>query len=216
MSTNQILYTAFFILILSALNSPAPASTLIVLPAGIELPAPNETFTVTIDIHDITDLGAFDVTLAYEPDIVTIQNESNASLSETLENHPRNFQTANLNVNNALGRLRFSVFSIGDTPGPSGNVPLVSVTFTVRDCLDSAVSLSNITLTDTSGAQLFGIAAENAVLKGLGLSDVIMTLQLLCGVPVSVTDLRVYDINNDNRVGIPEALNILQHIGDIW
>jgi len=108
-----------------------------------------ETVAVGIDIDDVTNLGAYEWVLAYDPDVLDLAGGTNPVNGTFLGSTGRSVTCLPPILDE--GSVRFGCVSSGaPDPGPSGSGVLSTVTFTAKAAGGSSLCLSWASLTDAS------------------------------------------------------------------
>ena len=112
--------------------------------------APGDAFSVTVQIADVLDLGAFEFRLNYTQSCV--QRES-VQLGDFLGSSGR--QAQGQLVGSGDGWLHYGAYSMGSAAGPNGDGALAIITFraSASPC-QSALQLQNVIVTDTTGGTI--------------------------------------------------------------
>ena len=136
--------------------SSMPAYALIVKlsPATVDLPATGASFDVDVAIEDVSDLGAFQFEIIYNPSVVRILDTSSVTLGSFLGSTGRNTLALETKIDNGAGTLEYGAVSFGAESGPNGNGLLAKVSFTVQTRNNSQLNLEGIKVTNTSGGEL--------------------------------------------------------------
>lgn len=133
--------------------SGASALTIRIEPTSINLGAPRTTFSVSVVIQDVVDLGSFQFRVDYSPATVSIADKSQISLGGFLASTGRTAVALDPIIDNVAGKATFGAFSFGAVPGPnaSGSSPglLATITFTVQSQTTGLLALTSAETTDT-------------------------------------------------------------------
>jgi len=104
------------------------------------------TFTADVFIADVTDLGSFQFTLAFSPNIVHAEG---AELGAFLASTGRTTLPVGPDIDNVAGTITFGAFSFGDPPGPDGSGVLATVSFSPQAEGVSNLHLQDVQVTNT-------------------------------------------------------------------
>ena len=142
------------VIVLTALlisASQAAALTVTISPEFIDIYDTAHKFDVVV--KDATDLGAFEFSLKYDPNIVTIET---VTLGDFIESTGRNAYEMGPVIDNSGGTVKYAVYTVGKAAGPSGEGILVGIDFSLQkqssDMLEFNPNRSYIT--DTKGNAL--------------------------------------------------------------
>ena len=116
-----------------------------------------ETVVVTVLVDDVTDLGAFEFHLGYDPAVL---EATDASLGAFLTSTGRT--PVPLGPALSTDEIRFAAASYGTPAGPNGTGVLAEVTFRVVGSGTSALSFNRVIVTDTA-AQVLPAGAANGL-----------------------------------------------------
>lgn len=108
-----------------------------------------QLFTVTVAISNVSDLGAFDISLGYSTSVVTV-------VSATLAGFPsstgRQVYQTGPNIDAVNGTLALGAYSLGTTPaGPSGDGALAVVTLRAQASGQTDLTLLTGNVSDRTG-----------------------------------------------------------------
>ncbi len=118
---------------------------------------PGETFTVEVIIREVSDLGSYKFSLAYDPDVVEVREaESGGFVEET----GRSVIVLGPDIDNEVGRVDFSATSFEDTPGAEG-----SGTLAVLSLEAMADGVSELRLVE-SGLKIFRPTGSEMRVRG--------------------------------------------------
>jgi len=131
-------------------SPPPPPATIYVNPDEIIDPAlvPGSDFAVNVSIINGTDVYAFDFKLSYDPSIIEATTILEGSYLSSLG--PTTVLATEIN---AAGFARFAV-TLNAPPGANGDGMLATITFHVLSLGATILTLSNTSLTDSTGASL--------------------------------------------------------------
>jgi len=103
-------------------------------------------FTADVAIANVTDLGSFQFTLTFSPDIVHVEG---AELGNFLGSTGRSTIPVGPEIDNQLGTVSFSAASYGDQAGADGSGVLATITFSPQANGVSNLHLQGMLVTDT-------------------------------------------------------------------
>ena len=104
-----------------------------------------DTFTLTVAVDDVLDLGSFQFNLVYDPSVVWVDG---VTLGDFLGSTGRSAASLGPRVDNEAGKATFGAFSFGDQPGPDGSGALALVRLRAVGLGSSPLDLQNVQLTD--------------------------------------------------------------------
>ncbi|MBI4772728.1 MAG: hypothetical protein HY788_00870 [Deltaproteobacteria bacterium] len=148
-----------------ASSMPAYALTVKLSPAAVDLPASGASFDVEVAIEDVSDLGAFEFNILYDPSVVRISDANSVTLGPLLGSTGRSTMVLGLNIDNSAGKLEYGAFTLGGGAGPSGNGVLATVSFTVQNRDNGQLNPAEVKVTDTSGGALTVNSVQGATLS---------------------------------------------------
>ncbi|GAB4531745.1 MAG: hypothetical protein Kow0063_11380 [Anaerolineae bacterium] len=117
-------------------------------------------FAVTVAISDVADLGSFEFDLAYNPDIVHVED---MSLAPFLGSTGRSVYPLGPVIDNGAGAVSFGAFSVGQAPGPDGTDAIAVMTLSPQNVGLSALDLGRAQVTDTHGQAIITCIVDNQV-----------------------------------------------------
>ena len=110
----------------------------------------NQTFTTSVWISDVVDLGAFEFTLAYSPTQIQVVSATVAAFPASTS---RTFIPAGLIISPTAGTVTYGVFSLGATPpGANDNGTLAIFTLKALSTGQSNLNFNAAQISDRSGA----------------------------------------------------------------
>ncbi len=113
-------------------NSSYAMSTMKISPETIDLSAvADNRFDVEIIAENVTDLAAFEFDILYDPGVVNVINADDVKLGSFLGSTGRTAMATGPDI--VDGKLSYGAFTLGSTPGASGNGILATVTFFVQN-----------------------------------------------------------------------------------
>jgi hypothetical protein len=105
------------------------------------------TFTEMIEVHGAVDLGSYQFSLAFDPDVVQVTDVTDASF---LGSTGRDVVPAGPDIDNEAGVVTFAANSTdAGTPGPDGDGVLAMVTFEAVATGETELDLFDLIATDT-------------------------------------------------------------------
>lgn len=126
--------------------------------------APGATFSVTVMIEDVINLGAFQFDLTYNPDVVIV---TNVELGPFLSSSGRNVNE--VGPTHGTGIVTYGAFSWGANDGPNGDGVLAIITLQASMSTGtSPLHLQNVTATDTFGSSISTSTEDGEVTVGTG------------------------------------------------
>lgn len=144
-----LLFATLFLLISIAVIKHVNAQTTVVSvkPASVEIPEPNQTFTVDLNITDVTDLFAYEIMLWYKNDVLEATNVERPSGQILEPSDPANqfqakWETKN-DFNASHGRIWLSFTLLAPETGKSGSGILARVTFNSTNAGTTPLVLNN-------------------------------------------------------------------------
>jgi hypothetical protein len=126
--------------------SPPTSATMRIAPPQSTAMA-GETFTVSVMIDDASDLGAFQCTLLYAPDVVTVED---VMVGEFLGSTGRTVIPLGPHIDNQAGGTTFGAFTLGLQPSLNGTGVLATVGLTAQGGGESPLDLQNAQVADTN------------------------------------------------------------------
>jgi len=134
---------------------PSQTTTVRVTPS-IQSVSPGATFSVTVEIVDVLDLGAFEFRLNYTQSCV---QQDGVELGAFLGSTGR--QAYGQIVGSGDGWLHYGAYSVGSAGGPNGDGALAIITFrTSSSQCQSALQLQDAIVTDIAGVTI-AVSTEN-------------------------------------------------------
>ncbi|MBC7236142.1 MAG: hypothetical protein H5T69_09885 [Chloroflexi bacterium] len=124
---------------------------------------PGETFTVTVEVADAVDLGAFSFEIAFNPEVIEALG---VELGDFLGSTGRQVVPVGPEIDNEAGLLAYGAASFGDEQGPNGDGTLAHVRFQAKGVGESPLTLQNVQLTDTHANPLEHLLRNGRVLVG--------------------------------------------------
>ncbi|MBP6016336.1 MAG: hypothetical protein KA586_06415 [Candidatus Promineofilum sp.] len=108
-------------------------------PSELELTV-GETRQIALKVTDAQDLGAFEIELNYNPDLIRVDS---IALTDFLESTGRQVIALGPEIDNSSGKVRFGAATIGTQPGVSGDAQIVLVEVTALAVGDGELDLHN-------------------------------------------------------------------------
>ena len=124
-------------------------------PSGLWV-EPGEVFTVTVQIDEVVNLGAYETVLGFDPALLQLED---VSPGEWLRSTGRMMAVLAPRVNPELGTVAFNAFTFGAQPGPDGSGVLATVAFSTKGSGLSLLDLTDVQVVDTLG-QVQAISVE--------------------------------------------------------
>ena len=115
---------------------------------GMSMVAPDDTFSMAIEVEGAADLGGFQLALNFDPVVVRVEG---VTLGDFLGSTGRNTVPLGPEVDNDAGTITFGGFSFGSQPGASGDGVLAILTLTAQGAGNSPLHLENVQVADTGG-----------------------------------------------------------------
>lgn len=122
--------------------------------------------TVSIGMSNVTNLGAFDFTLMFDPNVVTVEGVSLGAFGNSTG---RTFMPVGPAIDNAAGTVAYGAFSLGDAPaGASGSgtiaylrlMPVHTGTSTINFVASGIASVTNSPITHTAVGSVVNVTAS--------------------------------------------------------
>jgi hypothetical protein len=123
---------------------------------------PEATVNIAVDVAGITNLGAYQFTLHYDPNILTYTSAANAGF---LASTGRTTSPLGPSVDTTAGTITMGAFTLGATPaGPSGNGTLANLVFQVTGVGTSPLTLTGVTLNSVDAVTIsIGVNDGNVI-----------------------------------------------------
>lgn len=137
--------------------SDSPETTVRIEPTSVQVSA-GDTVPVTIEIHDVVNLGAFQFDLTFDPAIVQVD-------SVTLGDFPASTgRSVNpLGPKSQAGKVVYGAFSFGDAAGPDGSGTLATVILQARGGGQTPLGLANVQVIDIGGTRIQASTQEATI-----------------------------------------------------
>ena len=165
--------TLFLVIQMSSAN----ALELKLTPPFINLANEDTSFTIAIVIENVSNLGAFEFKIIYDPAIVTVKDPSDVMLGDFLGSTGRSTGALGPNINNGAGSVSFGAYSLGDNPGPNGHGTLCTINFLLQEKSSGVLALLDVETVDIEGEILKVDATENSIL----LNEIYVDPERECG-----------------------------------
>jgi PKD repeat protein len=176
--------------------------------------------TVAVAIDNVTDLGAFQFTMNYEPDKAAIQS---VELGEFPGSTGRTFTAIPAAIDSANGTVTFSAYSQGaNVPGANGGGVLANIQLVPRSS-PSLLSLSDVQVTDVAGGVIDTMTQDGSVnsnacpgdFDGDGDRDTLDVQRVAYRVDTQIGDDlydSLYDGDDDGDIDIADV----QRVAALW
>jgi len=122
--------------------------TVSISPADVAARGPTD---VSVMINGVENLGAFEITLGFSPDVVQVEK---VRLGDFLGSTGNTTSPVGPVIDNSSGRVTFGGFSFGTNPGPSGSGVLAVITFVPVSNGSSDITFLSVQITDKEGETL--------------------------------------------------------------
>ena len=146
------LATALFTIVLACSALPAAAAPILSVSPVSPIVNVGDTFTVNIDLSNVTDLYGFQFDLGFDPTRLQVVPQNSQAVTEgsfLKQGGATDFLSG---VDNGLGTIEFTLaFLLGAVPGVSGSGNIASITFMALATGVSPFTLSNYLLLDSAG-----------------------------------------------------------------
>ena len=128
-------------------------------PAQITRPA-GDPFDVNVVINGVKDLGAFQITLKYDPALVQVDK---ATFGKFIGSTDRSVVQLDPRVDPAAGQVVVGAATVGAQPGASGKGILLTLSFTAMQAGQGELALAQVLLTDTKAALISATAVGSKI-----------------------------------------------------
>jgi hypothetical protein len=159
------LWIFLIIVLLTGQAHIASALTVKIDPAKVTLSGVGSTFTVSVLIDGVANLGGFQLNIHYDPAIVKINDAGDVTLGPFLGSTGNNVSALGPLLDNNTGKVTFGGFSFGANPGPNGSGTLAMIKFTVQSLSTGILDLNKVQVTNTQGTALTVDTVGDAVLQ---------------------------------------------------
>jgi len=109
------------------------------------------SFTVDVQIQDVTDLAAFQFDMSFDPAVVHV---TDVTLASFLGSGGLNTAALGPSIDNTAGTLSFGGFAYGAGSGASGTGALATITLAPQAAGNSALALSGVQLLDSLNSEI--------------------------------------------------------------
>lgn len=116
--------------------------------------------TVAVTVNEVVDLGSFQFSLNFDPQVATVTSVSEGSF---IGSTGRTIAPLSPVIDNLAGTVTYGVFSFGSQAGPDGSGTLATLTFTPVAAGTGNISFSDIILTDTQGTTFDATAGDGTL-----------------------------------------------------
>lgn len=123
----------------------------------------NSKASVDILVECISNLGAFEVELAYDGNKIRIDSSSHVIIGDFLGSTNRTVVPVGPVIDNEAGLVKFGGFSFGDSQAPSGSGILASIIWTPRDTGSTVLRFNKVQLTDEDGQNIPATSTNHAI-----------------------------------------------------
>jgi hypothetical protein len=150
MSTNRTAQIgAILLLLVGLVGSPAVMATTVSIQPPSSTYSVGDSFSLSINISDVTDLYAFQFDIGFSPSILAAMGISEGTF---LSGGVRTTNYIPGTIDNITGTVTFTADTLQDMiPGVMGSGSLATIDFNALDMGTSVVSLSNVILLDSNG-----------------------------------------------------------------
>ena len=171
--------------------TPTPVGTAImaISPPGSLVALSSEPFTVSVVISDVVDLGGFEFTLTFDPQVVHI---SNVTLGDFLASTGRTASALPPQIDNNGGTVSFGAFSFGNQQGPTGSGVIAHIAMIPQAAGTSPLTFQKAQATNTSG-NVLAISTRSGT--------------------VTVATCSPYDLDCDGDIDILDIMLVASHWG---
>ena len=128
--------------------TPLSGTTLYLSPSSSSHGVGSGAFTIDAAVYSVSDLGGFQFTLHFDPNIV---HADSASLGPFLSSTGRTASALGPNIDNSAGTITFGGFTFGSQPGATGSGIIAHITFSPQHPGTTSLTWSDDTLSDTQG-----------------------------------------------------------------
>ncbi len=109
-----------------------------------------DTFEVSLMIRDVEDLGNFEVTLTYAPDVVHVEGAELGTFLSDPSQVGRQYELLDPIIDNETGQARFGVFSVGTEPGVSGSGEVLRISMVAAGPGETALHQQDVQVLNTA------------------------------------------------------------------
>lgn len=174
------------------------------------------TGNIAIDVANVSDFGAFQATLKFDPKIIEVDD---VILGNFLDSTGRQTNPLVTEIDNTAGEISFVAFTSGDTAGPNGGGTLAVISFASKQAGISDLELDDVLLVARLGKKISADVGNGQInvtacfgdLNGDEVIDV-SDVQAVAGrVGQSLGDPNYvieYDLNNDRAIDEEDVTTI--------
>ncbi len=173
----------------TATPTPAGSATMAIVPPSSLVALSGQPFTVSVVISDVVDLGGFEFTLSFDPQIVHV---SAVSLGDFPGSTGRTISALPVQIDNSAGTVAFGAFSFGTQAGPSGSGVIAQVAMVPQAAGTTPLAFQRAQATNTAGNPL-AITTQDGT--------------------VTVAECSPYDLDCDGDVDIVDIMLVASHWG---
>ncbi len=166
------------------------------------------TGNITIDVSNVSDLGAFQAMLKFNPKVIEIED---VILGNFLESTGRQTKPLVTEIDNTAGEVSFVAYTSGSTAGPNGGGTLAVVNFISKQEGISNLDMENVVLVARLGKRINATVGDGRISVSVCFGDLngdevidVSDVQAVAGrVGQKVGDpnyVLTYDLNNDNLI----------------
>jgi hypothetical protein len=199
--TSKFIFILIYPIILTVFlaNALLAETTLSISPSSNTI-EPEQTFTTTVDISNVTNFCSIELEIQYDPDFICAQNIEDSNF---LASTGRTLYPLSNEFNCDTGILKYAVASFGNTPGPDGNGTICTITWKANHTSGNThLNISLHHLTDNLGnlidhtATNVSFSIENT--QPPDITALFITHQLISLAPKDTftTTVNVSDIND--------------------
>ena len=121
------------------------------------------TGTTDVVISDVGNLGHFEFTIHYDPDVVQVADASDVVLGDFLGSTGRMTYTLGPDIDNGSGKLSFGAVSGGNTAGSDGRGVLATITWTPQAEGTSALDMTDLRVGDVNNIPITSSAMDGSI-----------------------------------------------------
>jgi hypothetical protein len=165
------------------------ADAVVVKAETVESVSKGESFVVSVNVEDVTDLAGFQLSLSFDSNALEAMEVNEGTF---LSKDGETFWLEPVIDNNA-GTITGIVSARASQGGANGSGTLATITFKALDIGETRVNLTEVILSD-SGNQSIPIAPRDAI--------------------IDVTEHPPWDVNKDGRVDVFDFVIVGQHFGE--
>jgi hypothetical protein len=144
----------------SAAPSGQSTVSVAVQPAEI-IKAAGDQFEVDVVINGVADLGAFELSLRYDPALVQVDK---AVIGKLVGSSNRTVVPLGPQVDQAAGKVALGAVTVGTQPGAKGNGVLMTLSCTALRAGQGQLTLDAVRLTDTKGQSITATPVDGKVI----------------------------------------------------